>query len=55
MVKETIGNRPVSITKEGNEIKIVFHPITSGAKHPNAAVFSIKLTKNDVEIIRKML
>lgn len=27
MIKETIGNRPVDITKEGSEVKIVFHHI----------------------------
>ena len=53
MVKEIIGNRPVDIIKDGNEIKIVFHPIAKGAKHPDASVFSIKLTKKDLEIIKK--
>ena len=36
MVKEIIGGRPVDITHEGNKIKIVFHPIAKGAKHPGA-------------------
>ena len=53
MVKEIIGGRPVDITHEGSEIKIVFHPIAKGAKHPDASVFSIKLTKKDLETIKK--
>jgi len=53
MVRETIGNRPADITKEGNEVKIVFHPIAKGAKHPDASVFAIKLTKKDLETIKK--
>lgn len=53
MVKEIIGNRSVDITKEGSEVKIVFHPITKGAKHPDASVFAIKLTKKDLETIKK--
>ena len=32
---------------------IVFHPIAKGAKHPDASVFSIKLTKKDLESIKK--
>lgn len=54
MIKETIGNRPVTITKEGNEVKIIFHPIAKGAKHPDASVFAIKLTKKDLEVIKKI-
>ena len=53
MVKEIIGNRPADITKDGSEVKIVFHPIAKGAKHPDASVFAIKLTKKDLEIIKK--
>ncbi|WOV92929.1 MAG: hypothetical protein R1F52_07460 [Candidatus Nitrosoabyssus spongiisocia] len=53
MVKEIIGNRPVNITKEGSEVKIVFHPMAKGALHPEAAVFSIKLNKKDLDIIKK--
>ena len=53
MAKETIGNRPATITKEGNEVKIVFHPIAKGAKHPDASVFAIKLTKKDLDLIKK--
>ena len=53
MVKETLGNRSVDITKEDGGVKIVFHPIAKGAKHPDAAVFSIKLTKKDLDVIKK--
>ncbi len=53
MVKEIIGNRPADIIKEGSEVKIVFHPIAKGAKHPDASVFSIKLSKKDLETIKK--
>ena len=53
MAKEIIGNRPVDITKEGDGVKIVFHPIAKGAKHPEASVFAVKLTKKDLETIKK--
>ena len=55
MVKETIGGRPVDIEKEGNEIKVVFHPIAKAAKHPNASIFTVKMGKKDIETLRKLL
>ncbi len=55
MAKTHIGDRPASITKEDGKIKVVFHPITKNAKHPDAAIFSVKLSKADLEILRKSL
>ena len=54
MAKSEIGGRPVSITKEDGKVKIVFHPIAKGAKHPDATVFSVKLSKLDLEILKKL-
>lgn len=53
MVKSEIGGRQVDITKEDNKIKVVFHPIAKGAKHPDATVFSVKLSKSDLETLKK--
>ena len=54
MTKDEIGGRPVTITKEDEgRIKVVFHPIAKGAKHPDAAVFSVKLAKSDVDKLKK--
>ena len=53
MVENTIGGRPVDITKEDGKIKIVFHPITKGVKHPKAKIFSVKLSKSDLETLKK--
>lgn len=53
MVREMIGNRPTDITKDGDQIRLVFHPIGKDVKHPNATAFSIKLSKKDVELLRK--
>ena len=53
MVEDTIGGRPVAITKEDGKIKIVFHPLTKDAKHPKANVFTAKLSKSDVEKLKK--
>jgi len=55
MAKFELGGRPVDISKEDGAIKIVFHPIAKGAKHPNATVFSVKLSKVDIETLKKAL
>ena len=53
MAEDTIGGRPVDITKEDGKIKVVFHPLTKDAKHPKANVFTTKLSKSDVEKLKK--
>ena len=53
MVKETIGGRRVDITKQGDEIKVTFHPIAKNAKHPDANVFTVIISKKDLETIKK--
>ena len=55
MSNNEIGGRPVTITKEGTSIKVVFHPIAKAAKHPDAVVFSVKLAKSDLDILKKSL
>ena len=54
MAEDEIGGRPVDITKEDGKIKVVFHPLKAGeAKHPKANVFTAKLSKSDVEKLKK--
>ena len=53
MSNNEIGGRPVTITKDGTSIKVVFHPIAKGAKHPDAAVFSVKMAKADLDKLKK--
>ena len=55
MAKDEIGGRPVTITKEDNKIKVVFHPAASGAKHPDAKMFQITLGKADLDKLKKQL
>jgi len=55
MTSAEIGGRRVDISKEDNAIKVVFHPIAKGAKFPNAKVFTITLTKGDLDKLRKLL
>ncbi len=53
MTETKIGKRPVSITKEGELVKLVFHPMAKGAQHPKAVVFSLTLSKADLDTIKK--
>jgi len=53
MVEKTIGGRPVDITKEDDKIVVVFHPVAKVAKHPKAKVFTVKLSKSDLEALKK--
>ncbi len=55
MAKNELGGRPVDITKDSGKIKIVFHPLAKGAKHPDANVFTLKLDKSDLEKLKKSL
>jgi len=53
MTSAQIGGRLVDITKEDNAIKVVFHPIAKNAKYPDAKVFTVKLSKKDLETLKK--
>ena len=60
MAEETIGGRPVTITKDGDKVKIVFHPavfhpMSKNAKDPKAALFTITLSNADLTKIKKSL
>lgn len=55
MVEDTIGGRPVTITKDGDKVKIIFHPAAKNAKHPKAALFTITLSNADLTKIKKSL
>jgi len=53
MAKDEIGGRPIDITKVDGKIKIVFHPMAKNATKPDAAVFSLTISKSDLEKLKK--
>lgn len=53
MADVELGGRPATITKEDGKVKIVFHPIQKGVKHPKAKVFQIVLSKSEIETLKK--
>jgi len=53
MVKDEIGGRPIDITKADGKIKIVFHPMAKNATKPDANVFTVILSKSEIEKLKK--
>ena len=54
-MREEIGGRPCDITKEGDKIKIVFHPMMSSAKNPDANLFTLKISNADIAKLKKAI
>ena len=54
-MKEELGGRPCDITKEGDKIKIVFHPMMSGSKNPDAKLITLKISNADIAKLKKAL
>ena len=54
-MREELGGRPCDITKEGGKIKILFHPMMSGAKNPDAKLFTLKISNADIAKLKKAL
>lgn len=50
---DTIGGRPVDITKTDKGLKIVFHPVSKDAKHPQARVFQLILSESDLDALKR--
>ena len=55
MTREELSGRPCDITKEGDKIKIVFHPMMSSAKDPEAKLFTLKLSNADITKLKKAI
>ena len=54
-MREELGGRPCDITKEGSQIKIVFHPISPNAKDPDAKLFTLKISNADIAKLKKAI
>ena len=54
-MREELGGRPCDITKEGDKIKIVFHPMMSSAKNPDANLFTLKISNTDIAKLKKAI
>jgi len=53
MAKDEIGGRPIDITKVNGKIKIIFHPLLKNAAHPEANMFTLIVSKSELEKLKK--
>lgn len=54
-MRDTIGERPYEITRDGSKFVISFYPQTKAAKNPDAVLFRLSLTKEDYKKIGKKM
>lgn len=52
-MKDTIGGRPFEVTKNGGKYTVKFFPMIKNAKNPNAVMFSITMTKDELKKLEK--
>ena len=55
MTREELSGRPCDITKEADKIQIVFHPMLSSAKDPEAKLFTLKISNADIAKLKKAI
>ena len=54
-MRDTIGGRPYSVKKDGSKYIISFYPQTENAKNPDAVLFRLTLTKDDLKKLMKLV
>ena len=54
-MRDIVGSRPFEVTKVGNGYTIKFFPMTKNAKNPNAVIFSLTITKDELKKIEKQM
>ena len=47
-MRDTIGGRPYEVKKTGLKYVISFYPVSENAKNPDAVLFRLTLTKEDL-------
>ena len=55
MARDKLGGRPYEIKKIGGKTIIQFFPQISNAKNPDAVLFRIELSSDDVKKLKKIL
>ena len=52
-MRDTIGGRPYEIKKAGTKYVISFYPQAKNAKNPDAVLFKLTVTKDDLKKLEK--
>jgi len=53
-MRDTIGNRPYEVRKDGSRYVISFYPMSENAKNPDAVLFRLSLTKEELKKLAKI-
>ena len=53
-MRDTIGGRPYEVKKTGSKYTISFYPQAKNAKNPDAVLFRLTLTKEDLKKLSKI-
>ena len=54
IMRNTIGGRPFDVKKSGTHFIISFYPMTNNAKNPDAVLFRLTITKDDLKRLEKL-
>ena len=54
-MRDTIGGRPYNVKKEGSKVIISFYPQAKNAKNPDAVLFRLTLTKEELKKLTKFV
>jgi len=53
-MRDKIGGRPYEVRKDGLRYVISFYPMSESAKNPDAVLFKLTLTKDELKKISKI-
>lgn len=53
-MRDTLGGRPYDVKKDGTKYVISFYPQAANAKNPDAVMFRLSLTKEDLKKLSKI-
>jgi len=53
-MRDTIGGRPYEVKKSGSKFVISFYPQAKNAKNPDAVLFRLTLTKEELKKFAKV-
>ena len=54
-MRDTIGGRPYEVKRDGSKYTISFYPQSKNAKNPDAVLFRLVLTKDDLKKLAKIV
>jgi len=53
-MRDKIGGRPYEVRKDGSRYVISFYPMSESAKNPDAVLFRLTLTRDELKKISKI-